>query len=139
MELYIYTDWWSRWNPWEAWIGVYIKDNKNKIIEQRYKYLWITTNNIAEYTWALYWIKRWITLWATKIKLFLDSKLVIKQLLWEWKIKNEELKKINEEIVNIIIEAKIEVVYNWIRREKNKDADRLSNVAMDQAMFENEK
>jgi len=29
-------------------------------------------------------------------------------------------------------EAEITVEYNWIRREKNIEADRLSNVAMDE-------
>ncbi len=131
MELNIYTDGWSRGNPWEAWIGVYITDIKWKEIEKRYKYLWKTTNNIAEYTGALYWIRRWMELWWKKINLFLDSKLVINQLSWKWKIKNDELKKIYDKINNLTKKKKIDIIYNWIRREKNKQADRLSNVAMD--------
>ena len=61
----------------------------------------------------------------------MDSKLVISQLNWEWKIKKDELKIINDDIKRLIIDSKVELVYNWVRREDNKEADRLSNVAMD--------
>lgn len=132
MKLKVYTDGGSRWNPWVAWLGVYITDHKNKEVEKRYKNLWVKTNNEAEYMWALFWIKRAVEIWAKEIELYMDSKLVISQLSWEWKIKKDELKIINSEIVNIITESKVKVTYNWIRREENKEADRLSNVAMDE-------
>ena len=131
MLLKVYTDWWSRWNPWVAWLWVYITDSNWQEIEKRYKNLGTKTNNEAEYLWAYYWIKRAIELWATNIELYMDSKLVISQLNWEWKIKKNELRKINDDIKNIIKQSQIEVVYNWIRREFNKEADRLSNLAMD--------
>lgn len=131
MELKVYTDGGGRWNPWIAWLWVYITDIAWKEIEKRFKSLGIKTNNEAEYLWAYYWIKRAIELWAKKIYLYMDSKLVISQLNGEWKIKKDELREINNDIQNLIKEAKIEVVYNWIRREDNKQADRLSNVAMD--------
>jgi len=131
MKLKVYTDWWSRWNPWIAWLGVYITDTSWKEVEKRYKHLWEKTNNEAEYLWAYYWIKRAIELGWTEIELYMDSKLVIKQLSWEWKIKEDRLKKINEDIISEIKKANVKVKYNWIPREDNKEADRLSNVAMD--------
>lgn len=131
MKLKVFTDGWSRWNPWISWIGVYITDETWKEIEKRYKSLWIKTNNEAEYLWAYYGIKRAIEIWATDIELYMDSKLVISQLSWDWKIKKDTLKEIKEDILKEIEESRVKVVYNWIRREKNKEADRLSNVAMD--------
>ncbi len=131
MKLNVYTDGWSRWNPWIAWIGVYITDDSWAEIEKRYKNLWIKTNNEAEYLWAYYWIKRALELWASQICLYMDSKLVISQLSGEWKIKKDELKKINADILKLVQTASVKLVYNWIRREQNKEADRLSNVAMD--------
>ncbi len=130
MKLKLYTDWGSRWNPGEAGIWVYITDENDKEVEKRYKYLWIKTNNEAEYTAAYLGIKRCIELWATEIELFADSDLVIKQLKWEWKIKKEELKVLNTDIKNLIT-SNTKVVFTWIPRELNKEADRLSNVAMD--------
>jgi len=131
MKLKVYTDWWSRWNPWESWIWVYITDENWQEVEKRFKYLWIKTNNEAEYLWAYFWVKRAIELWSNEIDLFMDSDLVIKQLSGEWKIKKEELKEINIEIKEMIKKSWVKVNFNWIRREKNKEADRLSNVAMD--------
>jgi len=129
MKLKVFTDWWSRWNPWNSWLWVYITDEFWKEVEKRYKNLWIKTNNEAEYLWAYFWIKRAIELWATKIDLYMDSKLVIEQLDWKWKIKKDELRVINNDIKELI--KNIDITYNWIKREENKHADRLSNVAMD--------
>ena len=131
MKLKVYTDWWSRWNPWESWIWVYITDENGNEIEKRYKYLWIKTNNEAEYFWAYFGIKRAIELWSQEIDLFMDSNLVIQQLSWKWKIKKEELTILHTNIKKIILESHIHINFYWIEREKNKQADRLSNIAMD--------
>lgn len=131
MKLKVYSDWWSRWNPWDAWIWVFITDENWKEIEKRFKYLWIKTNNEAEYMWCYLWIKRAIEIWATEVDYFSDSKLVIEQLSWRWKIKKEELKKLNKDILELISKNNIKIKYTWIERALNKEADRLSNVAMD--------
>ena len=131
MRLKVYTDWGSRGNPGNSWLWVYIIDEEGKELEKRYKNLWIKTNNEAEYLWAYFWIKRAIELWALTIELYMDSKLVISQLNWEWKIKKEELRLINKDILTLVRESKVEMIYNWVRREDNKQADRLSNIAMD--------
>jgi len=131
MKLRVYTDWWSRWNPWISWIWVYIIDENWKEIEKRYKNLWVKTNNEAEYLGAFYWIKRAIEIWASEIELFMDSKLVIQQLSWVWKIKKFELKIIKEDILKMIDKHNIIISFNWIKREYNIEADRLSNLAMD--------
>lgn len=131
MKLKIYTDWWARWNPWIAWIGVYIVDWDNNPVERRYKSLGIKTNNQAEYLWALHWITRWIELGADEIVLYMDSQLVVNQLSWIFKIKNRELAEIKFEIQSAINTWWWKISYIHIPREKNKEADRLSNIAMD--------
>ena len=132
MKLQVYTDGWSRGNPWNAGIWVYILDEKGKEIEKRYKNIWIKTNNEAEYLWAYYGIKRAIELWGKHIELFMDAQLVISQLKGDWKIKKDELKKIHADIQILIQKSKVDIHYNWIKREWNTHADRLSNVAMDE-------
>lgn len=131
MKLKIYTDWWARGNPGSAGIGVYITDESGNPIEKRYKSLGIKTNNQAEYLGALNWIQRAIELEATEIELNMDSELVIKQLKWEFKVKNPELKEIWLQIWQLLNEWWWKITFNHIRREKNKEADRLSNIAMD--------
>jgi ribonuclease HI len=132
MKLKVYTDGGSRGNPWIAWLWVYITDENGKEIEKRYKSLGTKTNNEAEYLWAYFWLKRAVELGAEQIDLYMDSQLVIRQLNWEWKIKKDELREIQENILEIIWRAKVDVTYNWVRREQNKEADRLSNIAMDE-------
>lgn len=131
MKLKIYTDWWSRGNPWDAWIGVLILDEQWNPLEKRYSYLGICTNNVAEYKAILYWLQRAIELGWMEIDFYMDSKLAVSQLKGEWKIKNDGLKEIHTQICSTVEKTNIKINYNWIPREENKEADRLANKAMD--------
>lgn len=129
MQLRVFTDGGSRGNPWEAGIWVYITDREGNPLERRYKYLGVTTNNVAEYTGALYAIKRARELGATQVELCMDSKLVIEQLSGNWKIKNEYLRQLANDVK--YHSKGLEITYKWIPREQNSIADELSNKAMD--------
>ncbi|EKE29944.1 MAG: ribonuclease H [uncultured bacterium (gcode 4)] len=131
MNLRVYTDGWARWNPWSAWLWVFITDTSWSPVEKRYKSLWVKTNNQAEYLGAYNWIERAIGLWATEIELYMDSELIVKQLKWEYKTKNPELKEIQKEIQDMLLKWWWKLTVTHIRREQNKEADRLSNIAMD--------
>ncbi|MFB0965224.1 MAG: reverse transcriptase-like protein [Patescibacteria group bacterium] len=63
-----------------------------------------------------------------------DSKLVIEQLSGNYKVKNEALKAIHADIRETVSNWGGKVKFTHVPREKNKDADRLSNVAMDEGM-----
>lgn len=134
MKLCIYTDGGARNNPGPAGIGVFITDAAGKAIERRHKYLGIATNNQAEYQGALHGIRRGIELGATEIELRMDSMLVVEQLSGNYKIKNPELKEIHREIGAMIASWGGKITFIHIRREQNKEADRLSNVAMDEGV-----
>ena len=109
-------------------------DAYGKPVERRHKYIGHATNNIAEYTAALLGISRAIELGATEIELRADSKLVIEQLAGRYKIKNTELKKIYIHIQELVGKWDGEIAYTHVYREDNTEADRLSNVAMDEDM-----
>ena len=131
-KLIVYTDWGSRGNPWPSGCGVYITDAQGKSLEKRHKYIGHATNNIAEYTAALLGITRAIELGANTIELRADSELLVKQLSWEYKIKNAELKKLAGDIKEAISKWWGDISFVHVYREANKEADRLSNVAMDE-------
>lgn len=131
-KLLVHTDGGARGNPGPAGIGVYITDTERNPVEARYKYLGETTNNVAEYTGAYLGIKRAIELGADEIELLADSKLVIEQLSGNYKVKNESLKTLHSQIRSLVSEWGGTIAFTHIRREKNKEADRLSNVAMDE-------
>ena len=131
MKLIVYTDWGARGNPGSAGLWVYITDSTWKKVEARYKSLGVATNNFAEAQGALHGIRRAIELGATEIELKMDSELVVSQLRGEYKVKNPDLKTIYAELGTILANWTGHITYTHIRREQNKEADRLSNVAMD--------
>ncbi len=130
-HLIVYSDGGSRGNPGPSGCGIYITDEEWNSIEKRFKYIWIATNNIAEYTAALLGIKEAIALGATSIELRADSQLIIEQLSGNYKVKNPDLKKIYLELQNMIGEWGGKITFTHVYREDNTEADRLSNVAMD--------
>lgn len=132
MKYIVYTDGGSRWNPGNAGCGVYLYSHDGSIRERRYRSIWRATNNIAEYTAAYLGISRAITLWAEEIELRADSELVIEQLKGNYKVKNSELKKIFLQIQELVGNWWGNIRYVHIPRAENTEADRLSNVAMDQ-------
>lgn len=127
----IYTDGGSRWNPWPAGCGIFIANDQLDPIEKRYKYIGTATNNIAEYTAILLGIQRAIELGADHIEIRADSKLAIEQLSGNFKVKNPDIKVLFDKIWTLIWEWGGEVIFTYVPREQNKEADRLANVAMD--------
>ncbi len=57
---------------------------------------------------------------------------MIEQLKGNYKVKNPELKKIHTEILDSVRQWGGTITFTHVRREYNKEADRLSNVAMDE-------
>jgi ribonuclease HI len=74
-----------------------------------------------------------VSLGATRVKLFADSELMVKQLNGAYKVKNEGLKPLYQRVKELIaIIGSVEVQY--IPRERNKDADALANKAIDEKL-----
>ena len=128
----VYTDGGARGNPGPAAIGIIIKSHEKT--ETYKEKIGITTNNIAEYTAilkAIEILEKKSKTCEIKVEFFLDSELVVKQLKGIYKIKNNELKKIHDEIkkfTKIIKNAE----FTNIPREQNKEADALVNEALDE-------
>ncbi len=130
MELTIYTDGASRNNPGEAGAGIFILQG-GKPVEKIARYLGTTTNNIAEYAAAIIGMEHALHRGATRVRLFADSELMVKQLNGIYKVKNEGLKPLYAKAKELI--AKIgSVEVQYIPREMNKDADALANKAIDE-------
>lgn len=133
MKLIIYTDGASRGNPGHASYGFTISDGKGNLLFEEGKYIGITTNNVAEYTGvleALKYIKKKYNKGDLQLELFADSKLVIEQLSGRFKMKSEHLKPIFEKIKILSIELG-GMIHTHVPREKNTEADRLANLALD--------
>jgi ribonuclease HI len=132
MKLVIFTDGASRGNPGHASYGFTISDDSGKLIFEEGRYIGIETNNVAEYSAVLEaftWIKENIKE-EVEVALFADSKLVAEQLGGKWKIKNENLKLLFNQI-KILEKNFKKVTYTHVYREKNTIADGLANQALD--------
>ena len=132
----VFTDGGSRGNPGQASLGVYIESDDGNEIKSIGKRLGIATNNVAEYSAikeALYWIFTNLNEFneLKKINFFMDSNLAVSQLNGIYKIKNSNLRNILFEVRSLETQIKIPISYTHIPREKNKKADKLVNLALD--------
>lgn len=134
MKIIIYTDGASRGNPGPASYGFTISGQNGKLLYEEGKYIGIATNNVAEYTavlQALKTIKEKIAKnGPVNIELFADSKLVVEQLSGRYKIKSPHLKPLIEKIKVLSLELG-GVIHGHVPRDKNTEADRLANLALD--------
>ncbi len=130
MKLTIQTDGGARGNPGPAGIGVVILDEDGKVLEEHAKYLGVTTNNQAEYQAVILGLERAVALGADEVQIVADSELMVRQMNGEYKVKNPDLAKRYLQVKNLETRLGGKVKYRHIRREQNKHADKLSNIAM---------
>ncbi len=91
------------------------------------------TNNVAEYS-ALLKAIEWVNSAENipideDIVVKGDSRLVIKQMSGSWKIKSATSKKYVPMIMGFLKQRKGKIRFQWIPREENAEADRLSRIA----------
>ena len=123
----IFTDGGARGNPGPAGIGVVLG------LDEFSGFLGKKTNNQAEYEAVIFALKRAQEKGYKNLEINLDSELVGKQLKGEYKVKNLNMKPLYEKAINLI-DTFESVSFNIIRREKNKEADRLVNEALDREL-----
>lgn len=128
----VYTDGGSRGNPGPSASGIVLLTPDDEVIEAFGVYLGTTTNNQAECKAVLFALEAAIKHGAKKIDFYMDSMLVCKQLLGEYKIKNADLKPIYKQIWDYTKD--LEVTYTHVYRAFNKLADEQVNIAIDRAL-----
>ncbi len=136
-KIIIYTDGGSRGNPGEAAIGVAIEDAKGHKLHGYGERIGVKTNNEAEYEAVIFALKKVKQIFGkdkTKqmgIEMRMDSQLVARQLNGEYRIEEEHLFPFFIKIWNLKFDFG-KIIFKHIPREKNKEADRLLNRALDQ-------
>jgi len=135
-KITIHTDGGARGNPGPAGAGAYITDAIGRHIKSVSKFLGKQTNNWAEYEAviiALEAAKRILGKKTkdTEVEIKMDSELVKRQLSGEYQIKESTLFPQFIKIWNMRVKDFPNIKFTHVRREQNKDADRLANEAMD--------
>jgi ribonuclease HI len=120
----------ARSNPGPAGYGVYIVDDGGNVLAELSGALGIATNNIAEYNGLLAALQWAIDHNVDAITIKGDSLLIIEQMRGNYKVKHEGLKPLHMKARMLVMQIG-NVKFEHVPREKNKDADRLSNVGMD--------
>jgi ribonuclease HI len=134
MKLIINTDGGARGNPGPAGIGVVVRDEGGKIIAGHKQYIGETTNNVAEYKALILGLVEIHKMGATDVLVNMDSELVVKQMKGQYKIKEPGLQLLAGEVFKLIKNFH-SVNFNHVRREFNKEADKLVNEAIDLAIL----
>ncbi len=127
----IYVDGASRGNPGQAGAGVVIRDHEGKVIKKLKRYLGVTTNNMAEYQALVAALEAARDLRMTKVRIFADSELMVKQITGVYRVKSPELKPFYEKARGLI-EGFTEFEITHVYREENGLADSLANEAIDE-------
>jgi len=127
-ELEIYVDGACSGNPGLAGIGILIKKDQ-KVIKEISKPIGEATNNIAEYSALIYALQEAAILQAKDIRIYTDSELVFNQVNGQYKVKNQNLKFLFDQ-VQLLIKGFERVEIKHVLREKNKDADQLATSSL---------
>lgn len=135
-KINIFTDGGARGNPGPAAIGIYIEDGSGKSFAEIGKAIGEATNNIAEYRAvieALGWIiqNKKILPKDAEILFFLDSLLVCSQVRGTFKVKDPTLRNLLATVREKESQIRFPIIYTYVPREKNKNADRMVNRALD--------
>ncbi len=133
--IFCYTDGGARGNPGPAAIGVFAVDTAGTVLLEHKETIGEATNNVAEYQAVITALRRLgehfgETLCDHTLEFRLDSELVVKQLRGEYKVKDANLAQLHGRIKSVLAHLPL-VTFSHVRREHNKEADRLVNEALD--------
>ena len=128
----IYTDGAARGNPGPAGLGALLRDaGSGEVLAELARFLGVRTNNYAEWTAVDDALREALRLGATHVDLRMDSELVARQISGRYRVKHADLKPIHASVMGMLARLSGYTV-GHVPRELNKDADRLSNVAIDE-------
>ena len=122
----------SRGNPGPASYAVVIRDPGGKTILELAKNIGRETNNVAEYYALLAALDYATSHNISALRIRSDSELLVRQMQGRYKVKSADLKPLHERASKMAKQIGYFAIEH-VRRELNRDADALANVALDQA------
>ena len=127
-----FVDGGARNNPGPAGWGAFIVNSEGAVLAELHGALGIATNNVAEYNGLIGALEWAIRNGVTRLDVKADSLLLVEQMKGNYTVKAEGLKPLNAK-ARLLAARLGRVTYTHVPREQNKDADRLSNVGMDES------
>jgi ribonuclease HI len=130
MKYIVHTDGAARGNPGPAAIGVVIEDEEGRTVYEASRALGVRTNNEAEYLALLTALEYLKDIRPAEVEFLLDSELVVKQILGQYKVKEPRLQALHGQVI-MLLNAVKKFKFRHVRREHNARADELANEALD--------
>lgn len=129
--LRLHVDGASRGNPGEAGFGIHVTASDGSELAALYGYLGKATNNVAEYQALLHGLRFALARGASRVEVFSDSELLVRQLEGRYRVKNAGLQPLHREAQGLLARfASAKVAH--VPRERNREADALANRAVDE-------
>jgi ribonuclease HI len=129
--LRLHVDGASRGNPGEAGFGVHVTDEAGAEVAELYGYLGKATNNVAEYEALLHGLRWVLAHGASRVEVYSDSELLVRQLEGRYRVKNAGLVPRHREARSLLARFESARV-SHVPRERNREADALANRAVDE-------
>jgi probable phosphoglycerate mutase len=126
----LFTDGGARGNPGPAAYGYVLEADDGTLLAAHGERIGVATNNVAEYRALIAGLEKALELGLDEVGVVSDSELLVKQMTGEYRVKNEALKKLNDDAERVARRIG-DVSYTAVRREHNELADRLVNEALD--------
>ncbi|MEZ5286064.1 MAG: ribonuclease HI family protein [Vicinamibacterales bacterium] len=120
----------ARGNPGPAGWGVVIRGDDGTVLAELHGALGRATNNVAEYHGLLAALQWAADHGVTSLLVRGDSLLLIEQMRGNYRVKHEGLQPLYRQ-ARLLVARIGDVRFEHVARERNTDADRLSNLGMD--------
>ena len=130
MKARLFTDGGARGNPGPAAYAFVLEAEDGTVLAAEGQAIGVATNNVAEYSALVAGLERAVELGLDEVDVVSDSELLVKQMLGDYRVKNEALRGLSLEALRLARRLR-KVTYRAVRREHNELADRLVNEALD--------
>ena len=132
MKAKLSTDGGARGNPGPAAFAYVLEADDGTVLAAHGETIGVATNNVAEYRGLIAGLEKARELGVQEVDVVSDSELMVKQMLGEYRVKNEALRELSLRAGRLAREIG-SVTYTAVRREHNELADRMVNDALDSA------
>jgi ribonuclease HI len=131
-HLVAYIDGGARGNPGPAGYGVRLETSGGAAIQELKGALGRATNNVAEYQALIAALTFAVDGGYRTLLVRSDSELLVRQMRGEYRVKNQGLQALFGQ-ARVLTDRLQRVTFEHVPRALNREADRLANLAMDEA------
>jgi ribonuclease HI len=128
--LIIHVDGGSRGNPGPAGAGVVIEAEDGGLVHEAGYFLGRQTNNAAEYHACIRALQRAARCAEQPVRICSDSELLVRQITGAYQVKSPTLEQLYRQVQMLLLKVR-SWQFQHVKREQNRRADQLANMAMD--------